>query len=357
MPRYLAAAIVCALLAGGLAKDAAGEIRPSFDLDTCAWNATCVVVATEGTSIDGRLSVIASWVDSLALGAELHLPELAAFAPEAKRKVHEGFTVPEDGLAVTGQRMVLFLKRDAPADPWKSASMWGDVSVSVCWIEGGEAYALMQVINPGAAVMVRLGTNEKAVRARVQQLRETKAALAAARQIDDIASRVQAATKYVDADSYLAMNEAFDVLTGCGKAAVPFLLSLTEQDAARRFRWKVFEALGAIGDPTSVEPIAHLLERELEFWNEARQKLERGWWNGKGLESRAVEHYRTHYGRVHDPVLALTKIAAPGYDDVVRRTRELWRSTPALHEIGNGQIVEACDEALSALELKRRSPK
>ncbi|MGD2114647.1 MAG: hypothetical protein PVG07_06335, partial [Acidobacteriota bacterium] len=53
----------CTLL---LAPSAGAGIRPSFHLDLVAWEATHVVVATEGPEIDGELTVLESWRGDLA---------------------------------------------------------------------------------------------------------------------------------------------------------------------------------------------------------------------------------------------------------------------------------------------------
>jgi len=345
-----AAAIACVLVFCGVAGDAAAAAAPRFDLDICTWSATHIVVATEGKSINGHLTVIESWVGPLAPGVELRLPKLAAFAPVESRRVR-------GRLLVTGARMVLFLKYDAVAKTWASAASWGHIEESVCWIKDDQAYALSDETNRYKTFIAPLRKTEKVVRARVRHLRAAKTALAEIRAMDDAAQRVAAAAKYANADSRLMVNEAFDVLKGCGKAAVPFLLSLSDEDLAGRYRYEVYETLGAIGDPSAVKPLVEKLETELRFWQGAKEKLDEGWWNGKSMGWREARPYDAHVIRVHYPLKALKGIPAPGYEDVVRRTRELWVSAPALRDVNHRQIVKDCDELLQAIERRQHRTK
>ena len=65
--------------------------------------------------------------------------------------------------------------------------------------------------------------------------------------------------------------------------------------------------------------------------------------------------YDDHVPRVHCPLEALKGLAAPVYEGVVRRTRELWISMSTLRDVNHREIVKDCDELLQALE--RRQPR
>src|SRR5262245_30388928 len=99
------------------------EILPSFRLDASGWHATHIVVVTEGEKIDGKVRVLESWRGDLRPGDRLDLPDLAAFAPLQSRVINTAFAakpVPGQPKHVTGQRMVLFLRRrPAAAGPAK----------------------------------------------------------------------------------------------------------------------------------------------------------------------------------------------------------------------------------------------
>jgi hypothetical protein len=123
------------------APSARAGIRPSFSLESCAWFATHVVVATEGEKIDGVLTVLESWKGDLTPGDAVSLPDLAAFNPEASRVVKRPFSNRDaEPRHVTGDRMILFLKEKPLANgdggrAWEPAAR-GGVDVSVLWVEG-----------------------------------------------------------------------------------------------------------------------------------------------------------------------------------------------------------------------------
>src|SRR5215469_3006835 len=95
-----------------------GEIRPSFIQDHCIWNATHIIVVTEGDKIDGIVEVTESWRGDLKVGASVTIPGLAEFAPDDKRVIRKGihatFDKDEPAMKVThvsGKRMILFLRK------------------------------------------------------------------------------------------------------------------------------------------------------------------------------------------------------------------------------------------------------
>ena len=139
-----------------LAATSLGELLPSFFADDVAWGATHIVVATEGKTIDGKFTILENLAGNLEIGATLTLPELAVFNAPNRRVIHKVFRPTQK--RVTGGRVILFLKRTA--DGWKPATRWGDMDVSVAWVENGEVYALVQVINPGSPQMTKVGTEQ-----------------------------------------------------------------------------------------------------------------------------------------------------------------------------------------------------
>ena len=176
--------LLFAWLAGTSAASAG--IRSSFSLECCAWNASHIVVATEGERIDGVLEVVESLHGGLGRGERLELPELALFAEEKQRIIHAWPGSPDDldPKPVTGLRMVLFLKASPPApagvaggegvrmgpDCWKPAAGWGGMKMSVVWIERGRVYALVQVQNPGPSILIFLRLDEEQFRERLASI-------------------------------------------------------------------------------------------------------------------------------------------------------------------------------------------
>src|SRR6267142_2365604 len=176
------------LLLCGFASQIRAGIRPSFQLETCSWNATDIVVATEGKKIDGVFRVLESWKGDLNPGDTIKIPELASFQSEASRVVQSPWYGKEtkDRVIVTGERMVLFLKRDvhnavtetgnvapapAPSIKWKSASFYDEMNVSVVWIEEGHTFAFLQLVNPGPSLLVRFGFSEDELKSHTQAIK------------------------------------------------------------------------------------------------------------------------------------------------------------------------------------------
>jgi hypothetical protein len=121
---------------------------PSFALDDCGWNATHVVVVTEGDRIDGTVEVLESWRGNLRKGDVIHVPELAAFASRESRWIWNDDEVyntgrklaPGELTHVTCSRMVLFLKwnpegTDPSKGAWAAAAPEGGLRVSLAWVE------------------------------------------------------------------------------------------------------------------------------------------------------------------------------------------------------------------------------
>src|SRR4030095_3388719 len=103
--------VILFLLSGSYSLTSAG-IRPSFQLEDNTWNATHIVVATEGKTIDGVFRVLESWKGDLNPGDSIKIPELASFKPASSRTVSDPwYQKPgtNQGLVVTGARMGRFV--------------------------------------------------------------------------------------------------------------------------------------------------------------------------------------------------------------------------------------------------------
>src|SRR6266508_1230362 len=92
------------LLCGNHSPVSAG-IRPSFGIEVCSWNATHIVVATEGKTIDGVFRVLESWRGDLNPGDTIKIPELASFKPRSSRAVSEPWAEPVNESGYVGGRV------------------------------------------------------------------------------------------------------------------------------------------------------------------------------------------------------------------------------------------------------------
>jgi len=331
---------------------ALAAIRPSFSLEDCAWMATDIVVATEGQTIDGKLEVVDVWHGDLKPGQVVSVPELAAFAPEAARGV-PSWTGKDQvpALYVSGKRMILFLKKPQEGSgKWLAASRFGGMDVSVLWIEPKRTYGIVQVENPGPAVLFDLNKSEEELKAVVKDTTETRSALTRAAAIADLAQRANLLRPFVDSKHWYARRMAFAELGKSGPAALPVLRTLLADDAHLPQHTYVVTALGQAGGAAVGPELTKLVETETAFWREKAPKLESGWWNGTGITRADVEPLRNRYGRLLSELRALKQLKYDGCRTAVVNLRDFWRSLPQLEDrSGLNQMSETCDEVLKSL--------
>lgn len=305
-----------------------------------------MVVATEGESVDGRLTLIETWAGSLGAEDRIDRPKLSASTLEASLRIHR------DGLRVTGARMVLFLDLlcDEATKTWASESdLHAD---SLCCIEGSKVFAMIGRGSPAGALIGPLRMSERTLRARVLRMASIRDELARLQETADVEVRLTGAANFVNSDDeHFVMREVFEVLASCGKKAVPLLVSHLDGP----LDWEACRALAEIGDPSAVGPLVGRVERELLFWQEARDRLVDTSW--RGATEREIREYESREHRLHTLLYALARIPSPEYEDVVRRTLKLWLGPPEIREIPYGHINRACSAALRALEHARRATK
>jgi hypothetical protein len=334
------------------AAPAFAAILPSFHLDTSGWYATHIVVVTEGKEIDGKVRVLESWRGDLRPGDRLDLPDLAAFAPLKARTINTPFAEPAPGQPthVTGQRMVLFLRKAAAGGPargsWTAASGAG-MRVSLAWVEGEQTYACVQWINPGPNDPIPLNMTERQLRERVRQLDRLRADLGRAAAGPDAGKRAFALCPFLDSAVDAARQAAFQSLGECGEPALPTFRRLLADGSLGRRHWELVRALGKVRGRQAGQELAVLLGRELAFWQREGPRLPPGWWNGGGLEWADVERFRDRYGVALEAVRGLGEGGHREGRQAVREFRYFWRSLAQLREIE--QMGEECDHVLAKL--------
>ncbi len=212
--------LVVVLLPALLTSGASAAERPSFWDRYSAWHATHVVVVDR----DGK--VLESWKGNLKTGQKIVLKPLRI--PQTPQVAARHAAGPNDLKAVTGQRMILFLRRGAKG--WEPASLFGGMTVSVVWVEGTRAYAFVQEQNPGASEVVPLRQTEGDLKDIVRQAVRVQAALERAVAEPDRAKRARALVPFLDEPTYGSRGAAFDALAACGRDALPVLRPLLEDD-------------------------------------------------------------------------------------------------------------------------------
>jgi hypothetical protein len=355
MTRYGHLVALAALL---LAVPASAAIRPSFHLDDSAWKATHIVLATEGSAIDGKLEVIESWKGDLAPGSQVTVPALATFADEGRRQVHWfGMQdLPEPYVrSVTGAKMVLFLIRtgnppqaggSVPApDLWRNASVSSSYGfdTSVAWIERGEAYTYKQIHNPGPTRLVHESSAIE-MKLRIACLTMLQSELAVATRENDPIRVGQAFREALHLDLFIPAREAIASLGTMGSRSLPTLRSLLHDSTFLPWHSYVIAALSQLGGQAAAADLRGVIEEELSFWSKEAPGLKEGWWNAEPASPR--EFRREHYERLLQTLRCLPTPARASDRDGIVKIRNLWQATPALAEIGQGQVVKVCNALL-----------
>jgi len=353
-----------------IAAPTSAAIRPSFYLDYSVWKATHIVLATEGDVIDGRLSVIESWKGDLEPDTNVILPELAGFADAKSRRVHDWGQrqdLPEPyARVVTGSRIVLFLVASAPTTQttsseskpraWLPASYFGHggFKVSVAWLERGEAYAFVQVENPGPSVLTHLGTAIE-MKARVVAFDVIQANLGKAVDGRDPLVAAQSLRAFHrQAFSYGAKG-SIESLGRMGEVAVPVLRQLLGDRTLSHRHPDIVSSMVAAGGADVAPDLTAVVQEGLAFWQERLPKLEKKdrWNSGTDNERRGLLE---QYGRLLAALRALRPLRYAPCRDVVSAVGDLWQSYDALKDIGDGQMHRACEDVLDGLGNASPSP-
>lgn len=331
------------------------EIRPSFDLEGNIWNATDIVMASEGDEIDGKLEVRKVFSGNLAEGNALTIPELAVFRAKERRTVpHNFFGRSDDELprVLSGKQLVLFLKRDgagADGEPtWKSAHRYGGMDVSVVWINEGRVYGFTQIMNPGDAILVDQGASAEEFEERLRTLIAAHQSMVACRALPDPKMRAKQAAAMMDSPVYSVVTEAFSLLADCGEEALPYLRKVLADEGKLHLHDDALKAFGLAGGVAVVPEICAMVEAELKFWKATAPDLKQGWWNN--MEDPRVGGLRERYGFVLEAFYTLKRLKSPTCEPAVTAFRDYWRSLPQLEDpSGLDQMSEACDAVLEVL--------
>jgi len=367
---YSIASFAFVALAVFVPKSEAG-IRPSFRLPDSAWNATDVVVAKAGEG-DRPLTVLEVWKGDLKIGSEVALAK--GFRAQGRTVSRDSFSIkppsdeePKPPTALSGDRMILFLRRAnvevpgfrqinekgedpiEPRSPWAPATSFGEMEVSVVWVEDGETYANLQVINPGPTLLVRYGQSEERIRKYVNDVSETQADLQEISDVQDASVRVERAVTFVLSDHAEARLQAFRILEKSGSAALPALRELLLDDRYAEVQSTVIDCMADAHQFELDGEFASYLKKDLEFWTSRGPQLEVGWWNGEGLTGEEARKLRNRYGRTLHLVYGLQETQDGLARNTVRELRQFWTSLPQLNDkSGLDQMTEACTKVLQS---------
>jgi hypothetical protein len=336
---------------------AAAGIGPSFDEDGCAWDATHVVVVTEGAAIDGAVEVLESWKGDLKRGDRLTVPELARFARRKARAVGKLDDGGDDDrpARVTGARMALFLIRARPGAPgtpvWRPANLaWGKMEVSVAWFERGKAYAVFQQFNPAPSEILSLQMTEAQLKGRVARVTGFQAYLARTAATADPAALAAALLRAARFESHHVPRAAIRSAAGAGPRVLPGLRAVLTDESLRESHPDALRALAEAGGAATGPELTAALERELAAWRKVGPGLKQGWWNGsEGLPWAETERLRNRYSVTLAALEALREVRFPGCRKAVAELQELWRMNPQLRVGSPDEVNGECSRLLFEL--------
>lgn len=317
---------------------------PSFGLDGCAWNATCIVVATEGQKIDGRVRVLECWLGDVQRGEEIRLKDLASYALENRRTVREHSRTT--GEVVTCSRMVLFLRRTK--NGWEGAAgkkPFEGILVSTVWIEKRLAYWMAQTRMSGPQVLVRgyLASGratESKVRHRVLEILKVRRAFNEARSIPRLDRRAQAMIPFVRGDVPPARSEALGCLVAAGEPARPVLLTLLRDAPPSASVPGLIAALEKLDAKEAGSVATDLLKQELEYWKK----------NAGKITSRALHggEWLDRHDKLTYILEGLARLAYPECEETVRDALKYWNTRTDLNS-SQARVIRKCDAVLKRL--------
>ncbi len=337
------------------------ELLPSFFFPQSAWSASDIVVASEGDEIDGRLTVIETWKGSLRRGSMLSIPELAEFQDEKHRLVQSVWTenprVAESPRVVSGQRMILFLKRKFDSAEgvneegdavWGSTSPVGGMRVSTVWVEDGKTYAFVLMFNPGPSLLLDQGKSEAEMKREVGEMTKTQDALLAVRKLENNASRAAQVRRFADSEPFYGQSEAFNILAGCGKEGVSVLVDiLRRHDRSMTNYHEIVRAIAVAAGPEADALFTETIRQETVFLRERTRTLPEAWWTPGGLNGTEAAEFRHHYHKTWYVLYHLQKTSSVRSREAVNRLKQFLDSLPEPdEETWVVYLIKACDGVL-----------
>ena len=311
---------------------ALGAIRPSFDVDDCAWNATDIVVLAPEFRAE-TFSVLETIKGELAPGASIELPGLTPAQSNTARlgELAKGdFEHPFEALPPVEEsdRLIVFLRRPASTSPWQPASKWGDFRVSAVWIQDGVAYGFLQTMNPGPTHLTELGMNEAQLRESVDSVLQIRGAMDHAVANADPVERSRELAALVRSEKPIVKMSAIERLKRGGAAEAHVLVGLVSDESLLGWHQDFVGALVAMH--AAGVPFAQFLNEETNYWFHVCGTLSPGWWNRPPYSD--FEIAKNHYTRAHALLMGIHELAVSEAKPAVRDFASAWSTCPPAGE-------------------------
>ncbi len=341
----LALALVLALAAPGAAR--AGSL-PSFDARDCTNRASHIVV------VNDKGAVLESWRGDLAPGDRVPLDAFDV-ALEHEIKPPFGEKLKDKPKKVTGKRLVVFLKRGGSRfgngqeiGSWGAANGFGWFNASMAWIEDGQAFGLVQWINPGPQVMSHVGTEDD-LKKHVAKVNTTLAnEFAKARAEKDTGKRAELLAAVVNDHPGFAA-EALAGLEWGGEAALPALRKIVAREfAANSELLATYGIMSKIGAPAR-DDLMKVISWQLPAWKDQLARIEYNAEHKIGFEVDERYWHRLLLVVTANPD-AFAGVTAE-QQKLLRELRDLWAGHAVLSKVGEkgDRVADRLDRILAKL--------
>jgi hypothetical protein len=209
----------------------------------------------------------------------------------------------------------------------------------------------MQLINPGASLLVEYGKSESEIKKTIFELNAIQDSVKSVLKIRNKTRRAEELAAFSDSDIFFIREEIFAELQKCGEAALPVFRKMLADESLLKIHGEVIESMAAAGGGKVGNELTSIIREELKFWKETAPRLETGWWNN--INDAETENLRNRYSKVLEAIRQLTKLKFAGSRKIVTEFRDFWRSLPQLEDkSGLNQMSEECDDLLKAISSK-----
>jgi hypothetical protein len=354
-------------------------LRFSFNLDASAWQATHIVIVTEGQEIDGQVTVLESIKGDLKIGEVITIPEFAVFKTKANRKVGIDVEVLKVSLSklepnsnlptsnkgedseylqneklnnsyITCKQMMLFLIKSENDSKviWKPVNKTDGYFLSTIWLEPESAFIFYQRISDEPTALHPNHMNEYQLKDYVFNVGELRNSFNQAMTINDAEKRAEALLFAARSPILCVKSQAFEELKKCGKSALPALRVLMNDLSITENSRYIFETIGVLGDEQIGNESTAIITEELDFWRRTTPYLKVKWWTHY-LDDDTVK-LRNRYDRAYYAIIALRNLKVAGCKGVVTEFRDYWHSQPFFETSDYlKQMSMECDKTLESL--------
>ena len=357
---------------------------PDYFIEESTWEATDIVLLTEGSKINGLVNVVETWRGQLEVGEKLQIPDFEKISSEEFREIYGGFAVSDKSkaypLTASGMHMILFLKDLPPSELNYIESDEGfsnnnftptpllkldsskgtltpalpyGIDHNIVWIEKDSAFCVGVIrIQWKSRIQPSSLETEAGVKSYVQKLNNYKDLLASAKNEPIPSKRLSKLIPLVRSDSRHLNEMARDLLATCGPEAITVLHELFKSETGQG-AYQAVQVLLKIKEARPGKIYLNWLKDELEYWAKEESHLEVGWWDNYTLESEKRSILKQRYDRMQALLQAnktyhRSQRKSPA--QLIISFSKYWDSLPTNQDVTQFErISHACNVILNSL--------